>query len=81
MKQIIEILSQFLPKFLDNVLQQGLALTLVLLSLIYSETKLSKLEKKFDNCQGQQLELLKTIVKDNTEAMSKFAEEMKERNK
>jgi hypothetical protein len=36
--------------------------------------KQNELEKKVDNCQGAQIELLKTTVEDNTRAFEKFAE-------
>ncbi len=40
--------------------------------------KVNDLETKVDNCQGQQIELLKTTVEKNTDAFRAFTEELKE---
>ena len=40
--------------------------------------KQNDLEKKIDNCQGQQIELLKTTVEKNTDAFRAFTMELKE---
>lgn len=40
--------------------------------------KQNELEKKIDNCQGQQIELLKTTVEKNTDAFRAFTQELRE---
>lgn len=63
---------------LEYLMKQGPTLFIVccVAYLFYDKTK--ELETKIDNCQGQQIELLKTTVQENTKAMSALADEIKE---
>lgn len=70
--------AEFLKRILDLALKQGLSLTLMLVYGYYITGKVESLEKKVDNCQGEQIELLKTTIKENTEAFKSFTQEWKE---
>ena len=54
--------------------------TLTILGIITSAlwTKYLDLEKKIENCQGQQIELLKTTVQENTNAWQEFSRTLRE---
>lgn len=72
------IIAEFLNKILDQILKQGLALTLMSVYGYYITHKVDELETKVNNCQGEQIELLKTTIKENTEAFKSFTEEWKD---
>jgi hypothetical protein len=51
----------------------------IMLKLMWD--RLDLLQTKLDGCQGYQVELLRTVVKDNTDAMNNFKEELKDLRK
>ena len=66
-------------KLLEWVLNQSPVFVVMAIVAYVQFNKQSELEKKIDNCQGQQIELLKTTVKENTEAFRSFTEELRNR--
>lgn len=64
-------------KLLEWVLNQSPVFVVMAIVAYVQFNKQSELEKKIDNCQGQQIELLKTTVKENTEAFRSFTEELR----
>ena len=66
-------------KLLEWVLNQSPVVVVMAIVAYVQFNKQSELEKKIDNCQGQQIELLKTTVKENTEAFRSFTEELRNR--
>lgn len=74
----IQIPNEYVKRIIDFALKQGLSLTLMLIYGYYITVKVEALENKVDNCQGEQVELLKTTIKENTDAFKSFAEEWKD---
>lgn len=61
-------------KLFDWLLNQSPAFVVMAIVSYFLFQKVSDLESKMDHCQGQQIELLKTTVEDNTRAFEKFTE-------
>lgn len=64
-------------KLLEWALNQSPVFVVLAIISYVQFNKQNELEKKIDNCQGQQIELLKTTVKENTEAFRIFTEELR----
>lgn len=64
-------------KLIDWALNQSPVFIVMAVVAYVQFEKQNELEKKVDNCQGQQIELLKTTVEKNTEAMKSFTEELR----
>lgn len=74
----IQIPNEYVKRIIDFALKQGLTLTLLGVLQYYNMNKIEQLESKINNCQGEQVELLKTTIKENTDAFKSFAEEWKD---
>lgn len=74
----IQIPNEYVKRIFDFALKQGLTLTLLGVLQYYNMNKIEALESKINNCQGEQVELLKTTIKENTDAFKSFAEEWKD---
>lgn len=73
----LKIIDRLLKEPIVTIILIGYSVFMgIMLKLTWN--KINAIQDKLDNCQSQQVELLKTVVQDNTKSFNDFREEIKD---